>query len=303
MEDAYVLQLSNQKFPELYLCSCGYSKCEPLHSFGPAVRPDYLIHYILKGKGSYRVGDVRYCLEEGQGFLIEPDVLTFYQADEEEPWEYLWIGFNGANVEEYLRDVGLNSEKLIFRSGDAESLKQMLLKMLRSATGSIADQYERQSLLYSFFAVLSKNMDISTPKEQDGENIHIRRAVEYVRNHYFDAIGVADIARYVCIDRTYLYELFRKYLGVSPQYYLVNYRLTRAEELLTHTELTLSEIALSCGYQNAYSFGKAFKAKRGIAPIKFREKNRSEKKEYLEHHKDVLKDMIVEDSKVQRGTE
>ena len=50
MEDAYVLQLSDRKFSDLYLCYCGYAKCEPLHSFGPAVRSNYLIHYILEGK-------------------------------------------------------------------------------------------------------------------------------------------------------------------------------------------------------------------------------------------------------------
>lgn len=124
MEDAYVLQLSNRKFSELYLCSCGYSKCEPLHSFGPAVRPDYLIHYILKGKGRYCIGDTTYCLEAGQGFLIEPNVLTFYQADVDEPWEYLWLGFNGTNVREYLRDIGLSSGQPIYRSDHASELKE-----------------------------------------------------------------------------------------------------------------------------------------------------------------------------------
>ena len=48
MENAYVLQLSDQKFQDLYLCFCGYAKCEPLHSFGPAVRPNYILHYILE---------------------------------------------------------------------------------------------------------------------------------------------------------------------------------------------------------------------------------------------------------------
>ena len=288
MEDAYVLQLSNRKFSELYLCMCGYSKCKPLHSFGPAVRPDYLIHFILKGRGKYHSGDARYCLEAGQGFLIEPNVLTFYQADADEPWEYLWIGFNGTNVAEYLLDVGLHSRQLIFRSAHGAELKQTVVEMLKNTTSSISNQYERQGLLYSFFAILSKNININVPREQDGENIHISRAVEYVRNNYFDAIRVTDIAKYVCVDRTYLYELFRRYLNVSPQEYLANYRLTRAAELLTLTGLSMGEIALSCGYQNAYSFGKAFKAKRGISPARYREKNRSEKKDYLESHKDNL---------------
>ncbi len=288
MEDAYVLQLSNRKFSELYLCFCGYSKCEPLHSFGPAVRPDYIIHYILKGKGRYYIEETQYCLEAGQGFLIEPNVLTFYQADEKDPWEYLWVGFNGSNVKEYLQDIGLNSGRFIFRSGYAAKLKSVVVDMLQNTTSTITNQYERQSLLYSFFAILSQNINISVPRGQDGENIHIRRAVEFVRNNYFNSIRITDIAKYVCVDRTYLYELFRRYLDVSPQDYLTNYRLTRAAELLTLTELTVGEIALSCGHQNAYSFGKAFKAKRGITPVKYREKNRSEKKEYLESHKEIL---------------
>ncbi len=288
MEDAYVLQLSNRKFSELYLCCCGYSKCEPLHSFGPAVRPDYLIHYILKGKGRYCIGDVQYCLEDGQGFLIEPNVLTFYQADADEPWEYLWLGFNGTNVREYLRDIGLNSGQPIYRSDHALELKDTVIRMLKNATGSITSQYERQSLLYSFFALLSRDIEIGTPKGQEGENVHISRAVEFVRNNYFNSIRVADIAKYVCVDRTYLYELFRRYLHVSVQDYLTNYRLTRAAELLTLTDLKLEEIAFSCGYQSAYSFGKVFKSKRGITPAKYREKSRSESKEHLEEHLDNL---------------
>ncbi|MEI3510365.1 MAG: AraC family ligand binding domain-containing protein, partial [Anaerostipes sp.] len=55
----------------------GYSTTAPLHSFGPAVRPHYLIHFILNGKGIFQKGDKTYHLETGQGFFIEPDELTF----------------------------------------------------------------------------------------------------------------------------------------------------------------------------------------------------------------------------------
>ena len=92
MEDSYVLHYPDHRFHDLYLCLCGYSKCAPLHSFGPAVRPHYVLHYIMEGKGRYYAGGTRFDLQAGQGFLIEPDVQTFYQADEKDPWTYLWIG-------------------------------------------------------------------------------------------------------------------------------------------------------------------------------------------------------------------
>lgn len=56
MEDAYVLQLLEPKFKEFHLLFCGYAECEPLHSYGPATRPNYIIHYVMGGKGIYQVG-------------------------------------------------------------------------------------------------------------------------------------------------------------------------------------------------------------------------------------------------------
>ena len=95
MEQAQVLTFLNNKNRDLLLQFCGYSTTEPLHSFGPVVRPHYIIHFILNRKGIFQIREKTYHLETGQGFLIEPDELTFYQSDAQEPWEYLWIGFNG----------------------------------------------------------------------------------------------------------------------------------------------------------------------------------------------------------------
>ena len=96
----YVLQVSEPKFSDLSLSFCGYADCQPGYSFGPAVRPNYIIHYILNGKGTFQIGDSVYPLKKGEGFLIEPDVLTYYQADQNDPWTYLWVGFTGKNAEQ-----------------------------------------------------------------------------------------------------------------------------------------------------------------------------------------------------------
>ena len=77
MEDSYVLQLLKPKFKDFHLCFCGFAECKPLHSYGPAARPNYILHYVMKGKGIYQVGETKYQLKEGQAFLIEPVMEAF----------------------------------------------------------------------------------------------------------------------------------------------------------------------------------------------------------------------------------
>lgn len=273
MEDSYVLQMKNRKFSDFYLCFCGYAKCSPLHSFGPAVRPNYILHYIMEGKGKFLVNGEEYNLQKGQGFLIEPEVQTFYQADEEVPWTYLWIGFGGKKAEDYLRDLGLNKKQLIFQCGCGEELKQIVYSMLKHRKYTAANEYFLEGLLYTFFGTLKENMEIAgNAGEKDG-NLYVRKAVEFIQNNYADSVRVKDIADYVGVNRSYLYTLFQDNLQLSPKEYLTNFRLTRAAELLQLTDLSVETVAMSCGYQDALGFSKIFKAKMGITPSAYRKEN------------------------------
>lgn len=53
MEKAYKLEFAGEQTGSLYVNCCGLSRTEPMHSFGPALKPHYLIHYILSGKGRF----------------------------------------------------------------------------------------------------------------------------------------------------------------------------------------------------------------------------------------------------------
>lgn len=289
MEDAYVLQLKNRKFSEFYLCYCGYANCEPLHSFGPAVRPNYIIHLITAGKGRYTVGDAVYDLEAGQGFLIEPEVQTFYQADEKDPWSYLWIGFGGSRAKEYLADIGLGGGQKIFRCERTGELKVMLVDILKRNTYSVENEFLRESFLYSFFAVLSggiRSEEIS--KNEHSENVYVQKALEFIQNNYHYGIQVSDIADYVGVTRGYLHTLFTKELGQSPKDYLANFRITRAAELLAVTELSIEGVAQSCGYTDPLAFSKLFKRRVGKTPSVYRKTDREHRRTELVTKRDQL---------------
>lgn len=289
MEDAYVLQLKNRKFSEFYLCFCGYANCEPLHSFGPAVRPNYIIHLVTAGKGRYTIGDTVYDLEAGQGFLIEPEVQTFYQADEKEPWSYLWIGFDGSRTKEYLADIGLGGGQKVFRCSHIAELKVMLINILKRNTYSVENEFLRESFLYSFFAGLSGGLETEgVSRSEHTENFYVQKALEFIQNNYHYGVQVSEVADYVGVTRGYLHTLFTKELGQSPRDYLVNFRITRAAQLLTVTELSVEGVAQSCGYSDPLVFSKLFKKRMGKTPSAYRKEDRERRKGELDTKKGRL---------------
>lgn len=297
MEDSYVLQLLKPKFKEFYLCFCGYAQCEPLHSSGLAARPNYMIHYILEGKGFYQAGEQKYELSKGQGFLVEPETLTFYHADPEDPWTYLWIGFNGTRVKSFLQDLGLNSNQLTFECPYGNDLKQIILSMLKHTQSTTANLYFLQGKLYEFFSVLSREISLEIPRDISQENTYIQEAVSFIRNNYSLGITVSDIAAHLNVNRSYLYTLFKNALDLTPKDFLTKFRISRAKEQLTLTDFSIAHIANSCGYHDALVFSKAFKAQTELTPTEYRKKNRSDTQNKLVASQNELEELMLKGRK------
>ena len=291
MDESFVLQLSNRKFKDFYLCFCGHSKCDKLHSFGPAVRASYIIHYVLSGKGYYYVNGKKYTLVKNHGFLIEPNITTFYQSDANDPWTYVWIGFSGPMAHEYLYEIGLNNNDLIFKNDNSDEIKDLIFKMLKHNEANLKEEFYLQGLLYQFFSLLIMNSSISNQciiNEITTKNIYVRKAIKFVKNNYSKGIMVNDIAKHLCVSRSYLYILFNNTLGISPKDYLSNFKITKASELLKLTDYSIEEIANSCGYKNPEVFSAIFKTKFELTPTKYRAAHRKEIKERLEMESGAL---------------
>lgn len=281
MEDSYVLQLLEPKFKEFHLCFCGFAQCEPLHSYGPASRPNYIIHYIMDGKGIYQVGEKKYKLSKGQGFLIEPEELTFYQADQEEPWSYLWVGVGGTGAKKFIQDIGLNSQQRIFRCADGEKLNEIVMDMMKHTRSTVSDLYYLQGKLYELFSVLAADAVIEELMEENKENRYIQEAVTYIRNHYAAGLTVEELAGYLGVNRSYFYTLFKNKLQLSPKEFLTKFRISRAREQLILTEESVENIAVACGYHSTLVFTKNFKQETGMTPTEFRKTNRQAAKDRL----------------------
>lgn len=285
MEDAYVLSFENKEhhFHELHLNFCGHSACHPGHHIGPAAHPCYVLHYILNGKGKYQVDGRTYYLEKDQGFLMEPDVMSSYEADLEEPWRYLWIGFEGSNATALLQQIGLSHHTLTFDASCGEQLLSYVNSILNCELAGVEQELFLQGQLFHFLSCLSH--DFSTNPnvfQHDKQNYYVRAAEDFIRAHFAEDIKVQDIADAIGISRSYLAILFQNVLHLSPSDYLTNFRISRAHEQLQITDTPITKISENCGYQNPLVFTRAFKKKIGITPSQFRKTVRKERKISIE---------------------
>ncbi len=121
----------------------------------------------------------------------------------------------------------------------------------------------------------------------------MKKAVSFIQSNYCNPIKVTDVADYVCINRSYLYTLFQNYLGMSPQQFLTTFRITKARELLDSTSYPIESIALSCGYNDALVFAKAFHAMKGMSPSQYRKQShRENSKEQLEEVEHLITQLL-----------
>lgn len=294
MEQAYKLEFPAIGGESLYTTSCGISRTEPLHSFGPAVKPFYLIHYVLSGKGRFVSDEKEYHLKPGYGFLITPDELAFYEADPEEPWTYVWVGFTGTGEEAAIEQLGISKSHPVFYCENTEEIYSVARDMMEHNTSSFSDRLRRNGDLQLFLSIIAGREDAPAEEKEDKGNLHVQKAVDFVRMNYCNPIKVTDIADYVCINRSYLYTLFEQYLHVSPQEFLTLYRITRSLELLHSTDYPIESIAFSSGYTDVLVFTKAFKRTKGMSPSTYRKEMRQGGAESSKKQLKELEDFIAE---------
>lgn len=266
-------------FTDLVPYQYGREICVPGHAFGPARRSHYLFHYIISGSGSLTaINDAgeqsSYDLKAGEGFLIFPGQITTYVADLVEPWEYIWVEFDGSHVKSSLDRIGFAPSNPIYHATDVTVRNEMF-----SAMQHILDERGDSPLhlvgcTYFFFDAFLRSAEphrAVQPSRLHG--FYIDSALNYIEKHYQADVSVEDIARHIGLNRSYFGKIFKESMGVSPQQFLIGYRMEKACELLKLSSLSVGEVGRAVGYPNQLHFSRAFRNTYGTSPRTWRQQH------------------------------
>ena len=148
---------------ELSIFNCGHEYCQPGHTWGPGVRDHYLIHLVVAGCGVYQVNGASYTLQEGDLFLAKPNQLITYAADETDPWEYYWVGFNGACANKLVQQTPFSDSHPVHRCKDPQTVREALYNIYLSRGPEPQCEALMTGYLYIFMAHLMQEARDAMP--------------------------------------------------------------------------------------------------------------------------------------------
>ena len=260
---------------EITLVHMGKESCKPYHVFS-GTREEYIIHFILSGRGFYSANGNTWSLSSGQMFLVQPNNTIVYCSDGIEPWSYAWIGFRGSETKAILKQCGFTKNNLVLPSPAPDEFACCFDELFEHVSISYADSLYRESILLKLLSILCHSYSQLSGKEEFRQNsgsgsAYVNQVIDYINEMYMKGISVADIANHIGISQAYLNHIFQEELNLSVQNFLIDFRLYKAAMQLVNTSLSIKEISHLVGYRDPLVFSKAFKRKFEVSPRQYRD--------------------------------
>ena len=200
--------------------------------------------------------------------------------------------FNGGIIERFYplhKNSSLRFKNLI--RGDEE---------LNALTSSLCDSFHNNSnqlqglgLFLTFFSKLEKYLDVDKIKRYSNkryirQNEVLRSAFSYIHTHINEVIDVGEIAKKCFITQSHFCRIFKELTGETPINYINKLKINKAITLLTSTNLTITQIANSIGFDDNSYFCRCFKKHTGLSASAYLNKHKQGKASSLLDHSVTL---------------
>jgi len=238
----------------------------------------YELYYTLDGSTRMFVGDEIFTAATGS-FIFIPKGM-FHHADSEKNTnnEHIVISFDDDLFNEenkiYLSEL-LKQRIMYVPKHKLPKLEEVMYRIERESDG-ITDPSNPIIRLYILELIIRlcqyKERNNSLAAQKDSE---IDRVAEYISANYGEDLSLAVLGKRFGMSISYLSRKFKKDMGIGIVDYITYVRVLNGERLLKESDLSVTEIAERCGYNDSNYFSTTFKRLRGVTPLKYRTMERT----------------------------
>ena len=232
-------------------------------------RNDYYMMCMTSGTLSAKIGDEQVLLEANKFYVIPPHTYIWYDNYESlDPIKYYTIHVTGYDAANILEKCGIPVGKLtdvrITRALIYHFENILALFPAREAYFN----FILGVMVQSFFVMLALNI----ARDDNAIEARIERSIKYIHDHITEPLSVKELAEMEFFSPSRYRAIFKTATGSSPVEYITEQRLRRACDLLEHGDLTLSQVAETCGYTDRLYFQRVFKRHINMTPGEYKAK-------------------------------
>jgi AraC-like DNA-binding protein len=231
-----------------------------------------LLIYCVKGVGWCELAGQLHTVRAGDLLVLPPDVPYTCGAHAANPWTIHWASALGANLPEYLNELGVSAQAPLVWMGEDLQLARLFNEVLQTLeTGSsFLHLLQASHALAHLLAVSIRHRHERTRDASDVVQ-KVAQAIIYMSEHLDQLLRVSALAALANLSQAHFSVLFKQQTGCSPRDYLHLLRIHRACQLLRGSTLNVKGIAARLGYQDQFHFSRQFKAFQGLSPTEYRE--------------------------------
>lgn len=229
----------------------------------------YFIIYTVSGAGRLDYEGSHFTLKSGKAIWINCNQFHHYETTSEEPWEFLWMHFNGIQALGFYQEFvkkGFHIIQLEDTSFTETTMQRILsLHQKPDAVTELITNSLITSLLTEFLmdtCILSSE-SIQTP-------VFVKEARKYIDKHFREELSHDLLSSHLGVSKFYLSREFKKYMGIPVNEYIISSRISYAKALLRFSSLSVQEIVFACGMNHFSYFIRAFKGREGLTPHAYR---------------------------------
>jgi AraC-like DNA-binding protein len=260
----------------------------------------YALYVVCDGRGIHIINGHPYGIARGDVYLTPPGTFhgyrdyhnlcveafcfqsEFFRDEELDALRALpgfWQLMTPLEREEF-RDYHLHLAPETLRA--VEAMLDELFNELETPRDEVAPLLAR-GLFFRLLVFLAREhaqrktperRNVSTHKTNQMVGPRVADVLRFCESHFAQPLSVAQLAAMMFLSPARFSEKFTREVGMPPMSYIRHLRLQRAQSLLRESELSVTQIAQSCGFGDSAQFSKAFRAQFQISPSDYRRNNR-----------------------------
>lgn len=220
--------------------------------------------FALVAKGSFRftTRGGTFTVNESEGALFRKG--EFYHREVLSPADIYFFRYKS-------KKPLFDSSKIVFKdTGRIQSTIQML-DVLESEV--FENEHELRSSLFSDIVTQYRIENRFLSAAADSVDEKIDEVITGIKQSLHKKIDMKQCARKADLSYPQFIRRFKKYTGMTPTGYVTGLKLNKAKELLLNTDLSVTDVAFSCGFDDAFYFSNFFKKHMTVSPAKYRNNN------------------------------